>query len=105
MPQDKLEKAIQEVIKNNHYSKEEEIKFRKFIKELNDQYNKNNSIEAKADVMIKDMENGKDVLGEEKKENQDTINRQMGYTAPWLLGLVSGLLVAAATIGLILIVK
>ena len=61
MPQDKLERAIEEVVKNNNYTKEQEEQFRKFIKDLVKKYNEySTDIESKTDRIVQDME--KDIM-------------------------------------------
>ncbi len=53
MHQDKLEEAIQDVINTNHYSKQEIIKFREFMKELakDDNTNMETSIDEEIDAI------------------------------------------------------
>lgn len=108
MPQDKQEMSmqeaiIQEVIKTNKYTKETELKFREFMKGLSEEDNKHDNVEEKADTMISQMEQGVDVLREGKKENHSSKN--LGFIAPWFLGLISGLITAVATIGLIFLTR
>jgi len=56
MSEERLEEAIQEVIKANHYSKDQEEQFRKFMKDLVKEYNSpHNKQEEKLARMIEDM--------------------------------------------------
>ena len=56
MSEERLEEAIQEVIKANHYSKDQEEQFRKFMKDLVKEYNSpHNKPEEKLDRIIEGM--------------------------------------------------
>ena len=64
----------------------------------NKQNNLNQGIEQQAEAMVNQMAQGVDVLGENQNQQEVSNGKQMGFTAIWLLGLVTGIVSAGILI-------
>jgi len=64
----------------------------------NKQSNLNQGIEQQAEAMVNQMAQGIDVLGENQNQQEISNGKQMGFTAIWLLGLVTGIVSAGILI-------